>query len=217
MRLLEAIEHGKYYHIYNRGINGEDLFRNNDNHAHFLHLYEKYIEEIADTFAWCLMKNHFHILVRIKEKNEIGFIPVRRSNHIITTPPSGIKTADGVSSKQYDPSRQFSHLFNAYAQSINKEYKRSGSLFESPFKRKQVTSDSYFKELFSYIHNKPSHHGFCKNSIDYPWTSYHSALSKKTSNLKREELINWFDDEENFIGYHQQKQEYINIQNLILE
>jgi putative transposase len=217
MRLLEAIEHGKYYHIFNRGINGEDLFLNNDNYTHFLQLYEKYIEEIADTFAWCLMKNHFHILVRIKEKNEIGFIPIRKNNHTIITPPSGLKTADGVSSKQYDPSHQFSHLFNAYAQSINKEYKRTGSLFESPFKRILVTSDNYFKELVSYIHNNPSHHGFCEKSIDYPWTSYHSVVSGKASKLKREELIHWFDSKENFISYHQQKQEYINIENFILE
>ena len=76
---IEPVEHGKYYHIYNRGINGENLFREKDNYIHFLNLYDKYIEHIAETSAWCLMPNHFHLLVRIKDEDEIDFIP-RKSN-----------------------------------------------------------------------------------------------------------------------------------------
>ena len=65
------LERNKYYHIYNRGVNYEDLFRGPDNYRHFLRLYEKYIYPIAETFAWVLMGNHFHLLVRIKDENEI--------------------------------------------------------------------------------------------------------------------------------------------------
>jgi len=60
---IEPIEHGKYYHIYNRGINGTKLFNENENYRYFLRLYEKYIEPITETYAWCLMGNHFHLLV----------------------------------------------------------------------------------------------------------------------------------------------------------
>ena len=68
---MQIIEPGRYYHIYNRGINSCNLFEENTNYEHFLRLYEKYIHPIADTYAWCLMKNHFHFLVRIKEEREI--------------------------------------------------------------------------------------------------------------------------------------------------
>ena len=71
MQTKVPIEHGKYYHIYNRGNNGIDVFLETENYYHFLRLYAKYIEPIADTFAWCLLKNHFHFLVRIKELSEI--------------------------------------------------------------------------------------------------------------------------------------------------
>jgi len=67
------LEHGGYYHIYNRGNNGERLFHTPANYQHFLRLYDKYIDPIADTFAWCLMGNHFHLFVRIKEEGEIGY------------------------------------------------------------------------------------------------------------------------------------------------
>lgn len=69
------IEHDKFYHIYNCGINGENLFRKKANYIYFLQQYDKYIEPVAETFAWCLMPNHIHFLVRIKDEDEIGFIP----------------------------------------------------------------------------------------------------------------------------------------------
>jgi len=72
MQKIEPIEYGRYYHIYNRGINGTDLFMTNDNYSWFVELYFKYVDLIADTYAWCLMKNHFHFLIRIKDEEEIG-------------------------------------------------------------------------------------------------------------------------------------------------
>jgi putative transposase len=69
----EPLLHGQYYHIYNCGINGEQLFRETTNYEHFLRLYDKYIDPVAETYAWCLMGNHFHLLVRVKDEKEIGF------------------------------------------------------------------------------------------------------------------------------------------------
>ena len=87
MRKIDPLEYGRYYHIYNRGINGTDLFLANENYLWFIKLYKKYIDIIADTFAWCLMKNHFHFLVRIKEEEEVSHLK----------PLSGNKTAERVS------------------------------------------------------------------------------------------------------------------------
>jgi len=137
---------GNYYHIFNRGNNRDHIFYETENYYHFLRLYEKYINPIADTFAWCLLKNHFHILVYLKTDNEID---------------KNLFTYSTVEKpKIINPSKQFSHFFNAYTQSINKRYHRTGSLFEKNFERKQITSESYFQKLIYYIHNNPVHHGF---------------------------------------------------------
>jgi len=64
---MEPLVNGYYYHIYNRGINSENLFIDKNNYEYFLNLYNKYIPTIAESFAWCLMPNHFHFLVKIKE------------------------------------------------------------------------------------------------------------------------------------------------------
>lgn len=199
----EPLLQGYYYHIYNRGNNGEDLFLENDNYLHFLRLYEKYINPVADTFAWCLMKNHFHILVYIKEDPEINKVDLSYS------------TVDH--SKEISPSKQFSHLFNAYSQAINKRYKRTGSLFEKPFARKKVTSDNYFSRLIYYIHHNPVHHGFEKRIIDYPWSSYRTIISSKPTKLQREKTISYFEDITNFKYFHNQEQELDEIKDLLID
>ena len=61
------LQYGKYYHIFTRGNNREDIFLEERNYRHFLQLYAKHIMPIADTYAYCLLRNHFHLLVRIKD------------------------------------------------------------------------------------------------------------------------------------------------------
>lgn len=98
MQTLQPLENGKYYHIYNRGINSGILFKEKSNYEHFLKLYDIHIEPIAETYAWCLMKNHFHFLIRIKEMEEIK------------------------AEKKIQPSQSFSNVCNAYTKACNKKY-----------------------------------------------------------------------------------------------
>lgn len=199
----QPLEPGRFYHIYNRGNNSIDLFYDTDSYYHFLRLYEKYMEPVAETYAWCLLRNHFHLLVYIKMDSEIDIAKLEYST---------IEKPRIISS-----SKQFSHFFNAYTQAINKRFNRTGSLFEKSFSRKLVTSDSYFQKLIYYIHNNPVHHGFCKNINDYPWSSYGSIVSEKPTKIKRKEVIDAFDDLDNFIEYHCQNQNLFEIENLIIE
>jgi REP element-mobilizing transposase RayT len=67
---MEPLQPGFYYHIYNHANGSENLFLNEDNYNFFLKKYSSYIRPVADTFAYCLMPNHIHVLVRIKEINE---------------------------------------------------------------------------------------------------------------------------------------------------
>ncbi|SFO10346.1 REP element-mobilizing transposase RayT [Paenimyroides ummariense] len=194
---------GRYYHIYNRGNNGIDVFFDNESYYHFLRLYDKYISPIADTFAWCLLKNHFHVLVYIKTDSEIDFEKLEYST--IEKP------------KDFNPSNQFGYLFNAYTQAVNKKFNRTGSLFERPFERKLIESEKYFQNLIFYIHNNPVFHGFTANINNYPWSSYGTILSDRPTKLKRQEVIEYYGDLENFIQYHDQEQNLSEINSLIIE
>lgn len=74
------LEHGKYYHIFNRGNNYENIFNESSDFLRFLELIDIYILSVSEIYSWVLLKNHFHLLVRIKEESEIGFLNSENAN-----------------------------------------------------------------------------------------------------------------------------------------
>jgi len=184
------LEPDKYYHIFNRGINSMNLFRDSENYVYFLNLYDKYIEPVANTFAWVLMKNHFHFLVKIKTKEEI-IIAFRNLQDFKNPKEQEIAIVKRIY-------QQFSNMFNAYTKAINKRYNRTGALFESNFHRKLIDNPRYFKNVVIYIHQNPVHHHICEHPIEYAWSSYLTCVSSKPTKLYRDKVISWFDNNANF-------------------
>jgi putative transposase len=59
---------GAVYHLMNRGVRGEDLYTHPREHTHFLAL----LTEACERYEWlvgtyCLMLNHYHLLVTTQE------------------------------------------------------------------------------------------------------------------------------------------------------
>ena len=181
------LRYGEYYHIYNRGNNRENIFIEERNYPHFLKLYAKYVEPIADTYAYCLLRNHFHVLVRIKTEEEQKTLGVSKTPRVS------------------NPGQQFGNLFNAYAKAINKAYDRTGSLFEHPFGRVEVTSNAHLIWLVIYIHQNPHKHGFVDDFRTWPYSSYQTFLSTRPTRLKRGDVLAWFDGAHGFETSHQQE------------
>ena len=69
--MIQALQHGNYYHIYNRGINSATLFKEKPTTNISSNFSNYTLNQLQKLFAWCLMKNHFHFIVRIKETSEI--------------------------------------------------------------------------------------------------------------------------------------------------
>jgi len=67
---MEILEEGRYYHIFNRGINSENIFKKEENRLYFLRLYQKHLSAAVSTFAYCLLNNHFHFVIRIEKNNK---------------------------------------------------------------------------------------------------------------------------------------------------
>jgi hypothetical protein len=202
------LEAGRFYHIYNRGINGANLFYEERNYGYFLQKYAYYMCDVVDTYAYCLLKNHFHLLVRVKE-------------NLLMPDPSGLQDLTGLKKGLHTPehlvSKKFSDLFNAYTKSINKAYNRTGGLFETPFKRLLVNDDTYLNRLVCYIHSNPEKHGFVEDFKDYPHSSYHSLLVQKPTKLAREAAIELFDNRDGYLQYHTLKQTESGFNHLIIE
>ena len=169
------LEQGKYYHIYNRGNNRENLFYEKRNYDYFLGKYIKHIVPIAETFAYCLLKNHFHFSVRIRENR------LDKSN---------------------SASNKFKNFFISYAKAVNNAYGRTGALFQRPFGRREVTSDGYFARLVRYIHLNPQKHGFVKDFRTYAYSSYPLILSDQPCFVERDKVLERFGGKNAFIEFH---------------
>jgi len=60
-----------FFHIFNRGNGGIQIFYQKKNYTYFLSKYAEYMKDYWDTFAYCLLPDHFHLLVSVKSKKEI--------------------------------------------------------------------------------------------------------------------------------------------------
>jgi putative transposase len=158
------IEPDNYYHIYNHSNGFENIFIDDRDRQRFLEKYVKYIVPIANTYAYCLMANHFHFLVKIKPIEELFKI----------TTFEGLQSTNGMITKKI--SYQFSHFFNSYAQSFNRRYNRMGGLFISNFGRKHVNKEKYFLKLVHYIHSNPIEHGFIDDIAEWTFSSFHEII-----------------------------------------
>ena len=200
-----ALDYDKYYHIYNRGNNRENIFFEKRNYRHFLRLYVKHVEPIADTYAYCLLRNHFHLLVRIKTEEEQQTLRV--SETLRVSPPF----------KPKKPSQQFGNLFNAYAKAINRAYDRTGSLFTNPFGRVEVTSDAHFVRVVTYIHQNPQKHGFVDDFRTWTYSSYRALISTEPTRLRRDDVLAWFGGRKGFEIAHLEEIDESLIAPLILD
>ena len=96
------LEPGKFYHIYNRGNNGENIFIAERNYAYFLNLYAKHIEPVAETFGYCLLRNHFHVLARIRPERP-GRFPADHQSLLTTSKAGQIGRPDHLVASQNLP------------------------------------------------------------------------------------------------------------------
>jgi REP element-mobilizing transposase RayT len=183
---IDFLEADYYYHLYNRGINREILFKEEVDYYKFLELCKKYLIPYFDLLAYCLLPNHFHFLLYIHEISSKSI--QSNAQHEVSHP--------------YNFSLPLSHLFNSYAQWYNKKTGRTGSLFQRPFKRKRITSEEYLKQAIYYIHRNPMHHNIVQKPENWIFSSYRNILNDKTTLVKCDRVLEWFGNRRNFIDYH---------------
>lgn len=176
----------RYYHIFNRGVNGNKIFFEDNNYHYFLAQYSKYVSPYVETYAYCLLGNHFHLLIAVKGEQEL---------------------LDTITKNKDKPlywhvSNAFSSFLQGYTRAINKRYNRSGTLFEKPFKRIEMDDEDYFSALISYIHKNPEKHGIISDFRNYQYSSYQSYLSQAKTKLKRDEVLSWFGGKAPYQDFH---------------
>ena len=189
----------QYYHLYNHGNSSDNLFIEDENYWFFLGRYQKYVSLIAETYAYCLMPNHFHFLIKTKPAEVIkeGLLFINEPSHRIAQWEEKL-AADYSKFLSF----RLSNLFNSYSRSFNNQYNRKGSLFRPNAHRKLVDSEWYRLLLVCYINCNPVHHDFVENIIDWPYSSYQYLLNGNEAGFLSKESLNWFGGIEEFKEAH---------------
>ncbi len=205
------LEENNTYHIYNRAaVENLNLFREDSDYKEFLKKFNKYLGPYLNTFAYCLMPNHFHFLCRVKSLEDIEpFIRLEKT-----------KSAEKILAQEIPLSSfledQTRRLFSSVSIGYNKKYTRRGPLFMSRFKRVVAHGEARFKYLLCYIHHNPIHHKFKKNYSDWKYSSYNTYLTETKTISGKEEVLTWADGLDGFLKMHEEfkiiKSEYLNFE-----
>lgn len=221
------------FHIFNHANGFENVFRKEENFYYFLEKYRLYISPIAETYAYCLMPNHFHLVVRIRKREAIEKLLRNKNNSSKTnsnfSKVSNLEKSVNVPQNEFDKtksinfgkvenvisdneiekflSKQFANLFSSYTQAFNKVYQRMGSLFVKNFKREPIYDKSHFLNAIIYTHRNPIHHGFRTNYDEWEYSSYNEITDGVCDKVEIVKLLKIFGSLETFKEMHRKSLE----------
>lgn len=188
---------GEVYHIYNRGVNKDDIFRNQDDYQLFLfrlkeNLFPNLIktERLSkiknrrkmlppnsfDLICFCLMPNHFHLLIQQKTD-----LPI---------------------------TKLISKICTSYSMIFNKKYERVGAVFQDQFKSVRIENNEQLLWTSYYIHKNPIESGLVENLQGYRWSSfseYFNSFNKWTM-CKKDIITKQFHTEDMYLKYFSDKE-----------
>jgi putative transposase len=206
------LEKNHIYHIYNQGNNRQKIFFARNNYLYFLEKFNKLVSPYVDVIAWCLMPNHFHFMLYVKEI-ELEII----ESEDFTQSETLTKEKKALTKKR-TLNDSIGVLLRSYTRAINKQENMSGSLFRNPTRSECVTrfegiSPSYFntssgtqinvripekeypQACFDYIHYNPVVANIVKKLEDWEYSSYRDYCGlrngKMVNKQRAEEYVNF--------------------------
>ncbi len=194
---LIPLEPDHFYHVYNHAVGDELFFRDNNDYRFFLNRLKKYIVPFFDVYGYALMPNHFHLILNSLETKAIlaALEKFYESEKRIFDSTKGKENRDFIVLPQ-----SLSNFFNSYSKNYNKIHGRKGTLFTRAFRRKEVGSDTYLQDLIKYVHLNPVKANFCQHPWQWKFSSYNDIVGTHDTFVKRDRVIELFDDLPNFIA-----------------
>lgn len=169
--IIKVYGEEQYYHVYNRGVDRMNIFRDAQDYYYFISLFRRHLspEESQDAsgrphkkyhdqleiVAYCLMPNHFHLLIYLKEKK--GLETFMRS------------------------------AMTSYSYYFNKKYNRVGTMFQNHFLAAHISHDYYLWHVSRYIHLNPL--DINHNYLAYPYSSLRQFLGETNTDWLQENRL----------------------------
>lgn len=163
---------GQYYHIYNRGVNRGLIFFERENYLFFFRRLREHILPSANLVAYCLMPNHYHLLVMVK--------PWEQTSEVLEDlgglAPGGLSMA-------------MMRFSVSYTKAINKRYQRVGGLFQGAFQSRHIAKNEDLLNLSRYIHLNPVMAGLADTPADWEFSSYLDYIGNRLGSFPQPGVI----------------------------
>jgi REP element-mobilizing transposase RayT len=172
--ISQTIKPGFVYHIYNRAINNEKLFYQEEDKELFMWILNRFLSSKIELYAYCLIPNHYHLLLRVNEE--------------IT---------------QQEFCNAIGSVFKSFTNRYNMKYNRRGALFQGRYRRREVKELSCFRKVLIYIHLNPLRHGVSDHPAAYPYSSYMHYLTQRKDILNLQPALEAFDSLPNLVFVHE--------------
>ena len=171
MYLLED----QIFHVYNRGNDRQPIFFSHDNYLFFLRKIRTHLLPVCEILAYCLMPNHFHLLIKADARS------------VVLTNPLNTRMPTQAFSKGLQT------ILSSYTRAIQKQEKLTGSLFQQRTKAKQVSSEwnweDYTLICFRYILFNPVSARLVTNPLDWEFSSCRDLAGLRNGTLCNRALI----------------------------
>ncbi len=149
---------------------------NHERLFYFDHHYDYFIVKIyrlrkyVRLIGYCLMPTHFHLVVQITSLTQD---PLRR---------------------------RIGDLLSGYTKAINRQYGRTGSLFQQHTKAKLISNEKYLLTILHYIHQNPVMSGLVDKIEEWKYSSYREYLGLRCNLVvEKEEILSKFETLDDFI------------------
>jgi putative transposase len=175
-------EKGQLFHIYNRGNNRERIFFSRENYMFFLKKVKTYIQPYCDIVAWCLMPNHFHLMVFVKDtelevfltesfarSDNAGIEGFARSDNATI---EGFARSETLDKKKRTLNQSIGIMLRSYTDAIKKQENRTGSLFQKQTKAIMLSEKNrhvpaYFNTVFGTLINTKEYRSYAETCFNY--------------------------------------------------
>ncbi len=160
-----------------------------------MRFYERFCQ--VRVTAYCLMSNHFHLLVEVPARPEVQPSEAWLVEHVQGCYGKATAAILGERLRQmrqnagedavqqhlqswfarlWDISAFMKTLKQRFTQQYNKAHARRGTLWEDRFRSMLVESGSALATMAGYIDLNPVRAGLVKDPARYPWSSYGAAM-----------------------------------------
>jgi len=199
-RIVAPAHHEKaYYHCVSRIVNREFVLQEaeKEQFVKYMRMYESLYR--LRVLSFCIMSNHFHILVEVPQApeegisdsklislvtNNLGEVEGRRLewriNHYLKQ--NNIRALEelraGWQKRMWSISQYMKSVLGNFTQWFNKKHNRTGTLWEGRFKSTLVEGEGRaLKAMAAYIDLNPIRAKICDDPKDYRWCGYAEAVA----------------------------------------